>query len=80
MEAARTSETSVDNYFIRQYIPEDNSEPLNSACPLKHAKHFCSLPSCLPSTRHQYNTNTLCVQEERERPVGAPLTVLAFTS
>jgi hypothetical protein len=26
MEAARTSETSVDNYFIRQYIPEDNSE------------------------------------------------------
>jgi hypothetical protein len=28
MEAARTSETSVDNYFIRQYIPEDNSEHL----------------------------------------------------
>jgi len=26
MEAARTSETSVDNYFIRQYIPEENSE------------------------------------------------------
>jgi hypothetical protein len=26
MEAVRTSETSVDNYFIRQYIPEDNSE------------------------------------------------------
>jgi hypothetical protein len=24
MEAARTSETSVDNYFTRQYIPEDN--------------------------------------------------------
>jgi hypothetical protein len=23
---ARTSETSVDNYFTRQYIPEDNSE------------------------------------------------------
>jgi hypothetical protein len=29
MEAARTSETSVDNYFTRQYIPEDKSEPLN---------------------------------------------------
>jgi hypothetical protein len=28
MEAARTSETSVDNYFTRQYIPEDNSEHL----------------------------------------------------
>jgi hypothetical protein len=26
MEALRTSETSVDNYFTRQYIPEDSSE------------------------------------------------------
>jgi hypothetical protein len=26
MEAARTSETLVDNYFTPQYIPEDNSE------------------------------------------------------
>jgi hypothetical protein len=26
MEAARTSQTSVDNYFTRQYIPEDKSE------------------------------------------------------
>jgi hypothetical protein len=26
MEAARTSETSVDSYFTRQYIPEGNSE------------------------------------------------------
>jgi hypothetical protein len=26
MEAARTSETSVDKYFTRQYIPEDKSE------------------------------------------------------
>jgi hypothetical protein len=26
MEAARISETSVDNYSTRQYIPEDNSE------------------------------------------------------
>jgi len=24
MEAARTSETSVDNYFTRQYIPKTN--------------------------------------------------------
>jgi hypothetical protein len=28
MEAVRTSETSVDNHFSRQYIPEDNSEHL----------------------------------------------------
>jgi hypothetical protein len=26
MEAARTSTTSVDNYFTPQYIPEDKSE------------------------------------------------------
>jgi hypothetical protein len=26
IEAVRTSETSVDNHFTRQYIPEDNSE------------------------------------------------------
>jgi hypothetical protein len=26
MEAAFTSETSVDNYFTRKYIPEDKSE------------------------------------------------------
>jgi hypothetical protein len=26
MEAVRTSETSVDNNFTRQYIPEDNYE------------------------------------------------------
>jgi hypothetical protein len=24
MEAARTSETSVNNYFTQQYIPEDS--------------------------------------------------------
>jgi hypothetical protein len=28
MEAVRTSESSVDNYFTRQYIPEDNSEQI----------------------------------------------------
>jgi hypothetical protein len=26
MEAARASQTSVENYFTRQYIPEDKSE------------------------------------------------------
>jgi hypothetical protein len=33
MEAAHTSETSVDNYFTRQYIPEDNSELHSSDVP-----------------------------------------------
>jgi hypothetical protein len=29
MEAARTSETSVDNHFTRQYNPEDSSEQIS---------------------------------------------------
>jgi hypothetical protein len=33
MEAARTSETSVDNYFTWQSIPEDKSELHNSVIP-----------------------------------------------
>jgi hypothetical protein len=38
MEAVRTSETSVDNHFTRQYNPEDSSEhhrfdlPVNRLC------------------------------------------------
>jgi hypothetical protein len=32
MEAVRTSETSVDNHFTRQYIPDDNSEHRNNLC------------------------------------------------
>jgi hypothetical protein len=35
MEAVRTSETSVDNHFTRQYNPEDSSE--------HQRKHICSL-------------------------------------
>jgi hypothetical protein len=31
MEAVRTSETSVDNHFTRQYNPEDSSEHPQSA-------------------------------------------------
>jgi hypothetical protein len=40
MEAARTSEASVDNYFTRQYIPEDNSE--------LHTRHRENLKSHKP--------------------------------
>jgi hypothetical protein len=31
MEAVRTSETSVDNHFPRQYNPEDSSDQLVNA-------------------------------------------------
>jgi hypothetical protein len=44
MEAVRTSETSVDNYFTRQYIPEDNSELLLSVlccCVKYNLCHLC---------------------------------------
>jgi hypothetical protein len=37
MEAVRTSETSVDNHFTRQYNPEDSSEAL----PLLAGKEEC---------------------------------------
>jgi hypothetical protein len=49
VEAARTSETSVDNYFTRQYVPEDNSElhtrrreNLKSYIPVRNFQNFSS--------------------------------------
>jgi hypothetical protein len=50
MEAVRTSETSVDNYFTRQYIPEDYSEHhTRHRENLKSHKKTCSkiLQKCL---------------------------------
>jgi hypothetical protein len=41
MEAVRTSETSVDNYFTRQYIPEDNSERIFSSQVLNVSRIVC---------------------------------------
>jgi hypothetical protein len=46
MEAARTSETSVNNYFTRQYIPEKKSE-----LQLKVKYVLSLLPFCLHSTK-----------------------------
>jgi hypothetical protein len=50
MEAVRTSETSVDNHFTRQYNPEDSSEHHtrrreNLKSHLLHGA--CQLPSSL---------------------------------
>jgi hypothetical protein len=39
MEAVRTSETSVDNHFTRQYIPEDNSELQEFAAAVEQLVH-----------------------------------------
>jgi hypothetical protein len=51
MEAVCTSETSVDNHFTRQYIPEDNSEHYLLTC-LRQATstqntHMAELTECL---------------------------------
>jgi hypothetical protein len=46
MERARTSETSVDNYFTRQYIPGDKSEhsiSLHTSWPQHFDTDKCSL-------------------------------------
>jgi hypothetical protein len=50
MEAVRTSETSVDNHFTRQYIPKDNSEQ----------EHLCSniVLSCSIGNELQQTNNT----------------------
>jgi hypothetical protein len=42
MEAVRTSETSVDNNFTRQYIPEDNSEHQTLSCCFQSLRLVCS--------------------------------------
>jgi hypothetical protein len=41
MEAVRTSETSVDNHFTRQYNPEDSSEHHIQICLEIRAIHLC---------------------------------------
>jgi hypothetical protein len=50
MEAVRTSETSVDNHFTRQYNPEDNSEHGNSL--LATDVPVLDTVFCGPVTRH----------------------------
>jgi hypothetical protein len=55
MEAARTSETSVDNYFTLQYIPEDKSE--------LHTRH----PENLKSNMKLFETTTVTSYAEKWR-------------
>jgi hypothetical protein len=58
MEAARTSETSVDNYFTRQYIPEDNSElHTRGRENLKsHIDFTCLVRECFPTFGREINS------------------------
>jgi hypothetical protein len=45
MMAIRTSETSVDNHFTRQYTPEDNSEQqMTNGCAAKKLSAIRRVP------------------------------------
>jgi hypothetical protein len=52
MEAVRASETSVDNYFTRQYNPEDNSE--------LHVKHKIKMAKTMSNMSPLYKTCRKC--------------------
>jgi hypothetical protein len=54
MEAARTYETSVDNYFTRQYIPEDKSE--------HHTRRRENLKSHIVKFMFHYKILLACLQ------------------
>jgi hypothetical protein len=68
MEAARTSETSIDNYFIRQYIPQVNSE--------LHTRRRENLKSHgkrdvgRPMNHHSFSHFTLVPSLEQRAPLG----------
>jgi hypothetical protein len=71
MEAVRTSETSVDNHFTRQYNPEDNSE--HHARRRENLKSHTSLPGNISGSRgSEYEVRvfwnvTLCSLVEIDR-------------
>jgi hypothetical protein len=54
MEAVRTSETSVDNHFTRQYNPEDSSEHIDKLFTL--IMHYWSV-EVPPIADHLNTTN-----------------------
>jgi hypothetical protein len=66
MEAARTSETSVDSYFTRQCIPEDNSE-LRTRRRENLKSHICF--ACCQSRHSQDLIFFFAFRNRRTRPV-----------
>jgi hypothetical protein len=59
MEAVRTSETSVDNHFTRQYNPEDNSEHHTRR---RENLKYHKLQSSLSAIRSQLETGTFQIR------------------
>jgi hypothetical protein len=74
MEAARTYETPVDNYFTRQYIPEDNS--ILSSC--ANDNENISLPS--ETTPYSAGTLTHQATSRSSRLATWEVVGLAFAS
>jgi hypothetical protein len=62
MEAVRTSETSVDNHFTRQYNPEDSSE--------HHTRRRENLKSHIPFRWLWYDLKCLWSKDGFHRMVG----------
>jgi hypothetical protein len=63
MEAARTSETSVDNYFTRQHISEDKSELHDRYLVGQQVPDFMALEPCMcvnVNAGNDINTATAC--------------------
>jgi len=56
IEVARTSETSVDNYFTRQYIPEDKSEQDSYCLMTKQIPLVTANIYGVKSQQHVYST------------------------
>jgi hypothetical protein len=61
MEAVRTSETSVDNHFTRQYNPEDSSEQPITITNIIWLTLFKEIIS-VHSDNNMKSINTLCGQ------------------
>jgi hypothetical protein len=80
MEAARTSETSVDNYFTRKYIPEDNSE-LHTRCRENfkcHIIYIAFYPSILHGYRSYKDMNVVFVSEYKSQTANNLTSVMSL--
>jgi hypothetical protein len=75
MEAVRTSETSVDNYFTWHYIPEDNSEQKVSIVAVRNRMEQECWP--LHGTSKLISTMIWYMEHEFYPSHGTPETILA---
>jgi hypothetical protein len=60
MEAVRTSETSIDNHFTRQYNPEDNSEHPMRVSRFSRPKNKHRIDKCHLQLKHYSQVGCHC--------------------